>query len=503
MVLILFAVAFFLRYAFENRWIGEVGRVMLGIAGGIALAVSGFRYHRRGWRIFSQILTAGGIMLVYLSVYAAFGFYNLVGQKTAFAFLVILVIEAGGLALLYRAPIMAIMALAGGFLVPILLRSDRDQYVSLFSYTAALDAGALALLKQWPGLASMAFAGTHILFWLWYADRYHPAKLAAVMIFQTAVFVFFLAAYLVTQVLRRKRAHLEDLAILVVNPFVFFGTSHHLLDKDYHDWMGAFLIALALVYAAMARAMMARRMEARQLLLTIGTALALVTLAVPIQLRSNWITIFWAVEALALLWVALQVKSVALHAGSLAVFALALIRLLFSDTPFIRRLEFTPVFNRYFLSSIVVVACFFAAATVYRKFGEEKRLMGLAITLVAVGMLWFVLTVETNTFFEMRANAEKAFADARHERWLGQMALSVLWSVYAAALAAAGFLRRSAAVRWTALALFAVTVVKVVFVDMAALRQFYRIIAFFALGLLLLAVAWGYQKVFQTKEAVK
>jgi uncharacterized membrane protein len=253
----------------------------------------------------------------------------------------------------------------------------------------------------------------------------------------------------------------------------------------------------------MAKAMMARRIEARQLLLTIGTALALVTLAVPIQLRSNWITIFWAVEALALLWVALQVKSVALHAGSVAVFALALIRLVFFDTPYIRRLEFTPVFNRYFLSSMVIVICLFGAATVYQKFGREKNLMGLAMTLVAVGVLWFVLTVETNTFFEMRASAERSFADARHERWLGQMALSVLWSVYAAALAAAGFLRRSAAVRWAALALFAVTIVKVVFVDMAALRQFYRIIAFFALGLLLLVVAWGYQKVFQTKEAIK
>src|ERR1041385_721628 len=66
-LLILFATAFFLKYAFDNRWIGELGRVSIGIAFGIGMCLSGFRYQQRGWRIFSQILTAGGIVLLYLS----------------------------------------------------------------------------------------------------------------------------------------------------------------------------------------------------------------------------------------------------------------------------------------------------------------------------------------------------------------------------------------------------------------------------------------------------
>src|SRR6202008_1271242 len=80
-VLILFATAFFLKYAFDNRWIGELVRVSIGIAFGTAMCLAGFRYQRRGWRVFSQILTAGGIVLLYLSKLAAGGFVNLVGQK--------------------------------------------------------------------------------------------------------------------------------------------------------------------------------------------------------------------------------------------------------------------------------------------------------------------------------------------------------------------------------------------------------------------------------------
>jgi uncharacterized membrane protein len=81
------------------------------------------------------------------------------------------------------------------------------------------------------------------------------------------------------------------------------------------------------------------------------------------------------------------------------------------------------------------------------------------------------------------------------------MALSVLWSVYAAVLIAIGFIRRAAAMRWAALGLFGVTVIKVMLVDIAVLQQLYRIVAFFVLGLLLLLVAWGYHKAFHAKEA--
>lgn len=210
--LILFAAAFFLKYAFDNRWIGELGRVTIGVIAGVSLTAAGFKYYKLGWRIFSQILTAGGVVLLYLSVYAAFGYYHLATQKAAFTYLAILVAEAAGLALLYDAPAIAIVALIGGFLAPILLRSDRDQYRSLFGYIAVLDIGALALLKHWGGLTSLAFTGTHLLFWLWYAGNYHPRKLGAVMIFQTGVFLIFLLAQIGRRLIKHQPAPFEDLA---------------------------------------------------------------------------------------------------------------------------------------------------------------------------------------------------------------------------------------------------------------------------------------------------
>jgi uncharacterized membrane protein len=506
-VVILFATAFFLKYAFDNRWIGELGRVSIGIAFGIGMSLAGFRYKEKGWRVFSQILTAGGIVLLYLSNYAAFGYYHLVGQKIAFAFLAILVAEAAALSLVYSAPAIAIMALVGGFLTPLLLHSDRDQYRSFFVYIFVLDAGALALLKHWRGLSSVAYFGTQLLFWIWYDQNYHHQKRGAVLVFQTAIFLLFLLAHLGRELWRRESATLEDALLLLVNPFVFFATTYALLKTTHNDWMGVFAIGMALLYAGAAKILLSRSAGSRrEILLLIAVALTFVSVAIPIQLRSNWITIAWAVEGLAILWAALEIRSARLRAHAFTLFGLAFVKLLFWDTPYGYRPAFTPVFNRYFLSSLAVIACFLGAVYLYQR-ASERKLIEAPITKLAIGLcaavaFWLLISIETHTYFTGRALAERIPENAAHQRWLGQMALSVLWAAYAAALAAVGFMRRIAAIRWASLALFALTVIKAMLVDVAQLQQLYRIIVLFVLGILLLLVAWGYHKAFHSQESL-
>jgi len=57
-----------------------------------------------------------------------------------------------------------------------------------------------------------------------------------------------------------------------------------------------------------------------------------------------------------------------------------------------------------------------------------------------------------------------------------------------------GFWRRSACLRWQALALLAVTIIKVFLFDMNVLSQGYRILSFLGLGALLFAVSYVYQR---------
>ena len=296
--------------------------------------------------------------------------------------------------------------------------------------------------------------------------------------------------------LRRRTAGVEEWVRLAVNPFVFYATCYGLLNDDHHEWMAALALLLAVLYAALARAGLALRPpDRRTLLVTLGTALVFVTLAIPVQLESNWIAIAWAVEAVALLWAGLETGALPLRVLSSLVFGLTLCRFLFWDTPWDSRAAFTPVFNRYFLGMLAVAACLAAAAYLY---GRARPRAALTAGLVAFAVLWIGTSVEAFTYFSVQEEAirypMRTDETLRHLRWAAQLALSLLWSAYAGLFTVAGFRARLRSLRSTGLVLFGITLAKVLMVDIWELRQFYRIVALLALGLVLLGAAWIYQR---------
>jgi hypothetical protein len=290
---------------------------------------------------------------------------------------------------------------------------------------------------------------------------------------------------------------------------VFYATCYFLLNDDYHDWMAVLALVMATLYAALTRAEIALRpSDRRMLLVTVGTALTFVTLAIPVQLESNWIAIAWSLEALALLWAGFETAAPPLRWLSASVFSLALFRFLFLDTPWGTRPLFTPVLNGYFLGMLALAACLAGAAHLHRRFGlagGTRLRAALSVGLLAFAVLWLGSSVEAYSYFDAQAATVglRAVPDAseaaKQLRWGGLLSLSILWSVYAGLLTA-GFRFQFRAARVAGLVLFGVTLVKVTFMDIAELRQFYRIVALLALGLVLLGVAWAYQRVLRREQ---
>ena len=65
------AVAFFLKYAFDNDWIGPTGRVAIGLLAGSALFPVSQWILGRGYTYFSEGITGLGTAILYLSIWPA------------------------------------------------------------------------------------------------------------------------------------------------------------------------------------------------------------------------------------------------------------------------------------------------------------------------------------------------------------------------------------------------------------------------------------------------
>ena len=127
----------------------------------------------------------------------------------------------------------------------------------------------------------------------------------------------------------------------------------------------------------------------------------------------------------------------------------------------------------------------------------QAAVIGRLLSGAAGLALLFVLSVNWTRYQESLVAAARAAG--RHGlvgelRWRTQIGLSVLWTLYAAAALAWGFVRAYAAVRYAALTLFGLTVLKVFVVDLGAVKTVYRILSFLVLGVVLLLVSLAYQK---------
>ena len=123
--------------------------------------------------------------------------------------------------------------------------------------------------------------------------------------------------------------------------------------------------------------------------------------------------------------------------------------------------------------------------------------VGRSVSGAAGVVLLFVLSQAWTRFQReplrgTRGSGRSAFA--AEIRWRTQVGLSVLWTLYAAGALAWGFIRRSTALRYAALGLFGLVIVKVFVVDLASVKTLYRMLSFLILGVALLLVGLLYQK---------
>src|SRR5215471_16478781 len=124
---LLVGVSYFLKFAFDNNWIGPAGRVTIGLLAGIAVVIWSERFRAKGYRAFSYSLKAVGIGALYLSLWAAFQVYSLIPSGAAFAMMLAVTTATAAMAWAQDAQLLAAFALTGGFATPVLLATGQNR----------------------------------------------------------------------------------------------------------------------------------------------------------------------------------------------------------------------------------------------------------------------------------------------------------------------------------------------------------------------------------------
>ena len=149
--------------------------------------------------------------------------------------------------------------------------------------------------------------------------------------------------------------------------------------------------------------------------------------------------------------------------------------------------------NVNFAFAILFVAGLSAAAWFLRQTTQEDKssiVFAYIFALAAIFVLWVLLSEQIYLYWYCKNRFSEKIANWR---FLSNMYISVMWAIYGAILMIIGFWRKTAVLRYISLGLFGLLLVKVFILDMSTVKSVFRIAAFLATGITLVAVSYLYQ----------
>ena len=365
-IITVIGVAIGAKYAIDHQLISPLTRIVFGYVFGAAMLVVAVRL-REKYENFSAVLVSGAMAIMYFITYAAYDFYELIPRIPSFAIMAVLTAFTTLAAISYNRQIIAHIGLVGAYAVPFLLSEGSGEFVILLSYTAIVNMGILfvSFKKYWKSLYYVSFSLTWLIYSSWYIFRYESEHLSTSFVFASLFFAIFYLTFLSYKLLRKGKYNAGDIILLLANSFIFYGFGYAMIDniKNGEQFLGLFTLCNAIIHFVVATIIYRKKLFDKNLLfLIVGLVLVFITIAIPVQLDGNWVTLLWAGEAALLYWIG-RTKGIPVYerlSFPLMIIAFFSIlhdwNLMYGNHYF--NTGFTPVFNIMFLTSAIFVAMF-------------------------------------------------------------------------------------------------------------------------------------------------
>jgi type II secretory pathway pseudopilin PulG len=226
-----------------------------------------------------------------------------------------------------------------------------------------------------------------------------------------------------------------------------------------------------------------------------GVALFFITLIFPIQFSHQWITIGWALEGAALLWLFHRVPHPGLRLTGIGLLVAAFGRLAFNPAVLEYARSATPIFNWYLYTYGIATISLFVGAKLIAPPRNLVLKSNAQPILAALGtvLAFLLLNIEIADYFSPPGSTLTFQFSGNFAR---DMTYFIAWALFALVLLVAGIFKKVPAARYAAMGLLCITLVKLFFHDLAQLGQLYRIGAFIGVAVIAMLASFAYQKFF-------
>lgn len=493
-------IGFFVKYAIDRNWIGEVARTALGFVVGGCMVALGERLRER-YRAFSSLLIGGGFGVFYITVAIAFHYYHLFSDTIAFLTLVGLTVAMGGMAIFHDRRELAVTALAGGFIAPFITSVDENDALLLLSYLAILNIGMfiLSVYKEWRELPVVAFGFTSlaICFGLVTGSFVENDRIGVVMwLFSTLFFfIFMLSPIWLLRDGKAEKLTYWLIVTLVANGFVYLPLGVYFLEEQVSfETSGLLSFFISAVHIG-CYLVLRRKDWATDTLQFVLPALGIIffSMAIPLQFDGQAMLVLWSAEAVMLLLLYVKLCDRVYALGCMLLSAATLFYYLYTveDSYVYDELILLPVFfNGTFFTALFPGLCAVAVAVVmerYRSLFEDTdsllpyHPLHLGYLLLGITTVYFAFYME----YEFHTPLDSSLSD---------VLLGLTLGVFAFVEMCLGMKLHRKDLRMVSLGTFGLVLFKLVIYDVWMMPAWGKIVVFIVLGLLLLTLSFLYQK---------
>lgn len=418
-IITVIGVAIGAKYSIENELISPLTRIVLGYLAGFGLLGFGIKLKKK-YENYSAVLVSGAMAILYFITYFAYDFYDLIPQILAFALMVIFTVFTVLAAINYNRQIIAHIGLVGAYAIPFLLSDGSGKVAILFSYMAIINIGILAIAfkKYWKSLYYVSFGLTWLIYFVWYISQYQiETDYGLALIFLSIFFAIFYLTFLSYKLLRKEKFEINDIVLLLINSFIFYGIGFMILNS--HDTgeqlLGVFTLCNAIVHFIVSFVIYRQKQTDRNLFyLVSGLVLVFITIAVPVQLDGNWVTLLWACEAALLFWIGRTKNVLVYEKLSYPLMLLAFFSIMHdwsyvyaSYEPEYPETRITPLLNINFLTSVLFVLAFGFINFLNQKYqtqaiqkqGSVSKVMSFIIPAILLFTIYYAFRIEIANYW--------------------------------------------------------------------------------------------------------